>query len=250
MGEKKKPKKNSGIPYPSKDPRYHRVWDLVNRQGKTMEDAIKIAESQTGTTPPGSGAKNGAVSADDMLGHPGVPEKVKEKIRAAQGDQVVPAPEGPATGEKTGPGDHKVTVPLTGLLDLTQLMAAAGKIPQQVTEPASLGTIERLLADIAKSTATIAFQLTRIADKQAGISISSTTPPASDPQPARSPPTPSPPPERMTDNGLTVGCDAIWKGRKGKVTRIMPGKREIEVKFLDGRKTLLADQVELAEAVG
>jgi hypothetical protein len=260
MGEKKKRRQNSGIPYPAKDPRYHRVWDLVNRQGKTLEDAIKIAETG-GTTPPreavqakkagkNRGAKNGAVNADDILNHPDTPEEMKKKIREAQGDQVVPDHERPATAEKIGPGDNKVTVPLTGTLDLTQIMATAGKIPQQAMEPASLETIERLLNDIAGSTATIAQQLTRIADKQTGISVTSTTPPAPDPQPARSPPTPSPPPERMTDNGLTVGCDAIWKGRKGKVTRIMPGKREIEVKFLDGRKTLLADQVELAEAVG
>ncbi|MDD5533690.1 MAG: hypothetical protein PHC52_12925, partial [Syntrophales bacterium] len=115
--------------------------------------------------------------------------------------------------------------------------------------PASLGTIERLLADIAKSTATIAFQLTRIADKQTGISISSTTPPP--PFSGQSSP-PPPPPERKTENGIKIGDKVRWEKDQsvGQVTRILPGKKDIEVQFLAGRKTLLISQVSKVEAAG
>ncbi len=261
MGERGGRQKKSDIPYPAKDPRYKSIYYQMHARGLTLaeaakkvvgeEEATKVLQKYSKSTPQknghGRGARNGAVSADAVLDHPDVPEKVKEKIRAAQGDQP-PSRQGPPTAEKTGPRDNRVTVPLTGLtgtLDLTPLMSVAG-----VHQPTRLETIEKLLSDIAKSTATIAFQLTRIADKQTGISVTSTTPPAPDPQPVNRspPPPPSPPPERKTDNGITVGCQATWKGRKGKVTRIMPGRREIEIQFIDGRKTVLADQVKITEA--
>ena len=52
-------------------------------------------------------------------------------------------------------------------------------------------------------------------------------------------------PPRSAENGLVTGCKVkrVSTGEVGQVTRIMPGLKEVEVKFMLGTKTLPADQL-------
>jgi len=52
-------------------------------------------------------------------------------------------------------------------------------------------------------------------------------------------------PQRSAENGLVTGCKVkrVSTGEVGQVTRIMPGLKEVEVKFMLGTKTLPADQL-------
>lgn len=59
-------------------------------------------------------------------------------------------------------------------------------------------------------------------------------------------PGPAPMVRREAENGLIVGSRVkqIRTGDVGQVTRIMPGKKDVEVRFMLGSKTLPIDQVE------
>lgn len=121
----------TGIPFSSKDPRYHRVWDLVRRQGKTLEEALaiiersplpekkstkKVLKKESFRKGPGG---NGKVQAGDLLGNDKVPDHVKDKIREAQGKLQIPH-------ISTTDGATS-RIPLTGTLDLSALIEAIRK---------------------------------------------------------------------------------------------------------------------------
>lgn len=129
----------TGIPFPAKDPRYHRTWELIKRKGKTLEEALAIVGSPEpggGTPPPEKKPEkkktlrkgpsgNGKVKAADLLGNDKVLEEVKDKIRAAQGDEKKHAnnmlPDGDCNKSQS------ITIPLTGTLDLSRLIEAIRK---------------------------------------------------------------------------------------------------------------------------
>ena len=39
------------IPFPSKDPRYYKCWNLIRKQGLSLEDALAAAERLRNETP-------------------------------------------------------------------------------------------------------------------------------------------------------------------------------------------------------
>lgn len=51
MAGKGKPNK-SGIPFPSKDPRYKQVWYLMQRRGKTLSEALILLPADSMTKGP------------------------------------------------------------------------------------------------------------------------------------------------------------------------------------------------------
>lgn len=90
------------IPFGSKDPRYFKCWNLIRKQGLSVEEAlVKMGEPIPAPGPisvvkdppdvwkkPRAPVKNAnqKVTAEDLLSHPGVPDKVKEQLLEAQGD--------------------------------------------------------------------------------------------------------------------------------------------------------------------
>ncbi|OPY46590.1 MAG: hypothetical protein A4E42_00457 [Methanoregulaceae archaeon PtaU1.Bin222] len=122
----------TGIPFSSKDPRYHRVWELVRRQGKTLAEALAIIEQSPSpekkstkkvlkkeSVRKGPGG-NGKIQAGDLLGNDKVPDHVKDKIRDAQREPQIPY---------ISPIDalKNITIPLTGTLDLSAPIEAIRK---------------------------------------------------------------------------------------------------------------------------
>lgn len=101
--------------------------------------------------------------------------------------------------------------------------------------------IPKLLLRIGTHLGTIARSLDRIADRldddQAALA------PTIAPGPPR--PTPAPQLSRTTENGLGKGCRVkrVSTGEVGQITRVMPGRKEAEVKFMLGTRTLPVDQL-------
>lgn len=104
---------------------YYREWDANRKKkppGETppKESTKKVLKKSDKSTPKKNGTKpkNGMVAAGDILGHPDVPEGVKEKIRAAQGTT-------PVTSASPDPYPNKsqsITIPLAGTPDLSRLI--------------------------------------------------------------------------------------------------------------------------------
>lgn len=102
----------TGIPFPSSDPRYHRIYDRM-RNGDTLEEALADIDTYRGggkkkkpegsppekstkkvlkksSNSPSKNSGNGKVQAVDLLANDKVPDHVKDKIQKAQGLTLEP----------------------------------------------------------------------------------------------------------------------------------------------------------------
>jgi hypothetical protein len=130
--------------------------------------------------------------------------------------------------------EKRQATPTTSISPTGPVLDPAPPPPTQLTLEQKQGDrIVTLLVEIARA-------LTRIADHM-------------DPKPGATgtvtlqqrPATSSPQPPRSAENGLVTGCKVkrVSTGELGQVTRIMPGLKEVEVRFMLGTKTLPADQL-------
>ncbi len=298
MSGKPGPHKSQNIPFPTKDPRYNKVWYLVNQQGKTLDEALEIVKTwvpgrggrkpSTSTVPvqgqgttktqkdkkkssPKSPSKNGTVPVEDLLNHPDVPDKVKDKLREGQEDHISPidGPQKNAKGVQKYSKSTEIVIPVRFDIDTSAIQDAIAPFltpvhselreakPQDISIPPA---IEKALEEIGKKfektnilLAEIARVLTRIADKEnpkpgAVGTVTLKDPPFPILPTATAPLHEKDKPVRATENGLVVGDRVKWNSTEevGEVIRILPGNKDIEVKFpVLGKKTLLCHQVTL-----
>ncbi len=158
----------SKIPFPSKDPRYMKVWMRL-KKGDTLEEALadiditrpparKKKQAGSSPSPP---PRDGKVNGEDLLNHPDVPDVVKDKIRTAQGDPLAPGEpttkgKSPGTIKTLQHGDSmsldrhsdKITIPLSleiqgswsaqaggpGPVDLSPLLTAIDQVNTHLAE--------------------------------------------------------------------------------------------------------------------
>ena len=211
--------KRIGIPFPTKgengkqSPAYSRCWHLVHKMGKPLAEAVDQVHREI---------------EDGTLGHQ-KPRKQKDEIPEGRPEPI-----------------HEVEPESDPVEKLTNVnsVRAAKPVPDPITP---LERIEKKLDRMNTHLAEIARQLTRIADRESpkpGMEVSV------DLQPPRERKVPSS--VRHSENGLVVGDKVrrIGSGEKGEVTRILPGRKNVEVRFMLGTKTLPIDQVELMEAGG
>lgn len=223
------------IPYPSTSSEYKKVYARL-KAGNTLEEALKdmdvhrVGGPRGGTQPKYLKAKltpvsRGTVPAADLLNHPDVPDRVKEAIRVSTEAVQEAAAKIEYFPASTGPKDPPTPVSATDNTDA--LIKEMGK------QTIFLGKIARAMEQIAERLAPQPGQegtLTLQASHQVPVQ----------------------PPMRVTDTGLIVGDRVQRHGTTevGQVVRILPGKRDVDVMFRDGKRTLLTSELTLLQSQG
>lgn len=214
MGEKRRGrKKTSGIPYPSKDRRY---WIVAARmkKGETLEEALVDVEIRR---PYGFSLKE--THKTPPMEKSASPSPPPAPIVDAPIEQHTPVPD-------PGPGQE------------TLILKEMGK------QTIFLGRIARALDQIADRLA-----------PQPGLEGTVTLTPPSHDVPAPYPSslrcaTGSAVEGRVSENGLKVGDKVLMKVNveAGHITRVLPNKKDIEVRFRNCTRTVRVDQVDPVRA--